>query len=136
MTSATDFLRQFDDQYILGVASMDATHREFLHLVERASLADKSSFALAFDALFKHTQQHFQQEESTMTAISHAAKGEHFAEHRRILGDMEKFNTRVAAGRHAMARAWVKDSVLQWFHTHAHTMDSALAADLIAKDKV
>ena len=136
MTSATDFLRQFDDHYTLGVDFMDSTHREFLQLVEQACTADRQSFAVAFDALFRHTRQHFHDEETAMAEINHAAKGEHIAEHQRILGDMERFNARVTAGRHSMAKAWVKDSILQWFHTHAQTMDSALAADLIAKRTV
>lgn len=67
-----------------------------------------------------------------MAELKHGALAEHRADHQRILGEMERFNQKVAAGRQAMARAWVSDTLVQWFHSHAQTMDSALAADIKA----
>ncbi|WP_317932900.1 hemerythrin family protein [Halioxenophilus sp. WMMB6] len=131
--SAQDFLTRFEQEYCLGVDTMDETHRQFLNQVAAACAADKAGFAGAMQQLFNHTQAHFADEEASMSRIGHAAMAEHVADHQRILGDMDRFNERVAAGRHTMARAWVADSLLQWFHTHAQTMDSALAAELKAE---
>ena len=136
MAEIDHYIKGFDDNYRLGVAAMDDTHQEFLELVQQAVMAGKQDFATKFDALFKHTQTHFAEEEATMEAIEHGSKGEHVADHQRILGDMERFNQRAAAGRATMARAWVSDSLLLWFHTHAQTMDSALAADIKAAEVV
>lgn len=132
MTSITEVLAQFNTSYRLGVPSMDDTHLEFINMVQAAIQADTSEFASAFNDLFQHTKVHFATEEEVMTRLNHGSKAEHIADHQRILGDMDRFNQRAAAGRASMARAWVGDSLLQWFHTHAQTMDSALAADIKA----
>lgn len=130
MTSITEIKAQFDSNYRLGVPSMDDTHLEFINLVQATIEADKNSFPSAFDSLFEHTRTHFATEEDIMEQLDHGSKAEHVADHQRILGDMDRFNQKAAAGRATMARAWVGDSLLQWFHTHAQTMDSALAADI------
>lgn len=129
-THAEQCLIQFDSLYTLGVETMDNTHREFLALVMTAANATHGEFSGAFDALFQHTHRHFSHEESIMKEIGHGALNEHQADHQRILGDMDRFNQRALAGKHTMAKAWVQDSLILWFHTHAQTMDSALAADI------
>lgn len=127
---AIDILDEFDQQYHLGDVEMDQTHREFLSAAYQAGNATGSEFGRLFKQLFEHTQTHFAAEEARMQAIGHALLGEHRADHQRILGDMARFCERIAAGRSTMAKAWLNDSLMQWFKTHAKTMDSALASDL------
>ncbi|MYM62499.1 bacteriohemerythrin [Pseudomaricurvus sp. HS19] len=116
--------------YSLGDAEMDHSHDEFMQLAQQAASAQPAEFAPALQQLLQHTQEHFEKEELRMHSSDHRLLNEHRAEHQRILGDMERFCQRARAGRSTMARAWVRDNLLDWFSAHVKTMDSALAAHL------
>ena len=120
MPTNSEMLEQFEATYAMGDASIDHTHREFLELCVAAAQAQGAAFAERFAALFAHTQAHFADEEARMQASAYQS----------LLGDMERFCQRAGAGRSAMARAWLNDSLPQWFDLHARTMDSALAVHL------
>lgn len=111
-------------------AAIDQTHQEFVELLNATRAAKGAEFARLFAELFAHTQQHFAAEEKMMEDSACPTLGEHRADHQRILGDMDRFNQRVIAGRSAMARAWLDDSLPDWFNTHLKTMDAALANHL------
>lgn len=130
MPTTQEMLERFQDSYALGDDAIDSTHLEFLELCLAASNAKGSEFAEKFQALFAHTSRHFADEETRMQASGYPAFGEHRANHQRILGDMERFWQRAAAGRAQMARAWLNDSLPAWFDLHAKTMDSALVIHL------
>lgn len=130
MPSSREILERFDTAYAVGDAAIDHTHREFLELCLAAEQAPGDEFAASLQALFAHTQAHFAEEEVRMQATAYPALGEHRAHHRTLLGDLQRFAQRAAAGRDAMARAWLSDSLPQWFDLHARTMDSALAVHL------
>ncbi|MGB1091956.1 MAG: bacteriohemerythrin [Oceanobacter sp.] len=123
----------FEGQYVIGDTVMDEVHEEFVVLGLLAQNAKGQAFADAFKRLFEHTQQHFADEEARMQATGYPAYGEHRADHQRILGDMDRFNQRIQAGRSAMARSWLNDSLPNWFDVHAKTMDSSLSAHLNQK---
>ena len=124
---------EFEQSYLLGDKIMDQTHREFVGFVRDISGLPSSQIGPLFQTLFDHTRSHFETEEKCMQAIGHGLYAEHRANHQRILGDMERFLQRAIAGRGTMAKAWAVDSLMDWFSTHAKTMDSALAADLKEK---
>ncbi|GAB2191097.1 bacteriohemerythrin [Sessilibacter sp. MAH1] len=130
MTNINDLVSNFDPQLKLDLVEVDTIHQEFLHLVEQATKAKGLEFADIFKNLLAHTQAHFSGEEENMKKIGHSSMLEHISDHQRILGDMSRFNDKVQVGRTQMARAWMTDSLLQWFDTHVKTMDSALAVDL------
>ena len=111
----------------LGDREMDAHHREFLTLAEQAASAPGAELAPALRQLVEHTREHFGDEENRMQSVNHPQLPEHRAEHQRILGDMERFYQRAEAGRGTMARAWVRENLLDWFSLHVRTMDSAIA---------
>jgi len=118
--------------HTLGIEAMDATHREFVALVDAAqAAAGDAEFARLFGELYAHVCRHFDDESKLMRECRFAATGEHENEHRRVLGDLTHLKARVAAGRPAMARAYV-EGLPQWFAGHLATMDSALAASLRA----
>ncbi len=129
MPTAQEMLAAFD-RYAVGHADMDHTHREFLLLCIETLQAQGPAFAEQFVRLFEHTRAHFAEEEARMQASAFPALLEHRADHQRTLGDMDRFAQRAAAGRGSMARAWLSESLPQWFALHARTMDSALAAHL------
>ncbi len=130
MKTVTDLIQHFETNTELGIVDIDTTHREFLELVEKTTKSSGANFALEFSHLLTHTMDHFKKEEESMKQLGHGSLIEHISDHQRILGDMSRFNDKVQAGRTQMARAWLNDSLMQWFDTHVKTMDSAFAADL------
>ena len=126
-------VESFEENYLLGVPVMDETHREFVDLVNRLTAAGNESFAALFAELVRHTEAHFEAENMLMQATGFPAIREHMDEHRRVLGDLMRMQGRVDAGSAAMARAYVREQIPDWFSLHALTMDSALAAHIKAR---
>jgi hemerythrin-like metal-binding protein len=119
-----------DAAHTLGVDEMDHTHREFTALVAMLIEADDSDFAILFQKLLDHCRQHFSNEGRLMRISRFPALGEHEGEHHRVYGDLVQMNRTVQRGRLALARAYVKTGLTEWFGLHLATMDSALAAHL------
>ncbi|MET0116865.1 MAG: hemerythrin domain-containing protein [Sedimenticola sp.] len=123
----------FEEQYKLGIAEMDDTHREFVELVNRLEKADKTEFIQLFEELAMHTRNHFDAENARMKESGFPAINEHMGEHQRVLGEMHRFSVRVEQGNILLARAYVVEQLPAWFSLHFQTMDSALAAHLKAR---
>lgn len=119
----------WDERHALGVAAMDATHREFVAHLEALTAADDASFPGLFEALAEHTRQHFDGEAVLMKQCRFPATGEHTSEHLRVLGEMAFMGRAAKAGRLKTARSYV-EALPAWFATHLATMDAALAACL------
>ena len=118
----------------LGVDSMDATHGEFIALVDELNhTADAQAFADGFARLGAHTQRHFEHESRLMRACRFPAIGEHESAHARVLGELAFMQRQVSAGRLAPARDYVR-GLPDWFHSHLLTMDAALAGCLKRQD--
>lgn len=118
----------------LGVDSMDATHGEFIALVDELNhTADAQAFADGFARLGAHTQRHFEHESRLMRACRFPAIGEHESAHARVLGELAFIQRQVSAGRLAPARDYVR-GLPDWFHSHLLTMDAALAGCLKQQD--
>ncbi|QID19523.1 hemerythrin family protein [Nitrogeniibacter mangrovi] len=117
--------------HALGVADMDATHREFASYVSALSAAPEVEFPALFEQLRAHTRRHFEGEYRLMQACRFAATAEHEAEHARVLADLSHLSIRVQQGNCTMARAYV-NALPDWFAQHLATLDSALAARLKA----
>ncbi len=117
------------ERYALGVAEMDATHREFVELADALLLAGDEEFPALFAQLAEHTRRHFEDEGRLMKSCRFPAIGEHHSEHLRVLGELAHFGRGVAAGRLGLARKYVM-GLPDWFATHLATMDAALAGCL------
>ncbi|MCU7844304.1 MAG: hemerythrin family protein [Candidatus Thiodiazotropha sp. (ex Monitilora ramsayi)] len=117
-------------RYRLEIDSMDKTHLEFIKLVNKLGSADKETFSTLFEQLVDHTNAHFKAENELMQESGFPAISEHMGEHERILGDLNRMQSRVTQGGSLLPRAYVKDHLPGWFDLHAQTMDSALAAHL------
>lgn len=125
-------IADFESRYVLGVADMDETHREFVDLVNRLESASSTTFPALFEELLKHTREHFKSEEALMEQSGFPAIREHKAEHQRVLGELTRFAGKATSGSLAFGRAYVREQLPPWFDLHAKTMDSALAAHLKA----
>ena len=121
-------------QYALGVAEMDATHGDFIALVDALQTAGDAEFPALFAQLHEHTRAHFENEARLMKACRFPAIGEHHNEHLRVLGELAHFSRSLSRGRLSAARAYVQ-ALPDWFGSHLATMDSALAACLKAQGK-
>jgi hemerythrin-like metal-binding protein len=119
----------WDEQFALGVADMDATHREFVNMADALRQASDDEFPVLFASLQEHTRRHFEHEGKLMKQCRFPAIGEHNSEHLRVLGELAHFGRGVAAGRLNMARNYVQN-LPTWFATHLATMDAALAGCL------
>jgi hemerythrin len=123
-----------DDDYLhLGIPDMDVVHAEFATLVNRLAEAEVEAFAALFPELLVHTRAHFAAEEELMRHTNFPSRQEHVAEHGRVLGEMERFAERLAAGKTIFARAYIEDRIPDWFATHTQTLDYALAVYLKSK---
>jgi hemerythrin-like metal-binding protein len=114
----------------LGIDEMDQTHREFTALVNLLIEASDAEFAALFGKLLDHCRRHFSNEGRLMRISRFPALGEHEGEHHRVYGDLVQMNRTVQRGRLALARAYVRTGLTEWFALHLATMDSALAAHL------
>lgn len=123
-----------DPRYKLGVDDMDSTHLQFIYLVNQLYMADKTDFCSLFDDLVKHTEIHFNAENTLMKSSGFPASSEHMDEHLRVLGELHRIDRLVKDGSITIARAYIKDRLPEWFNLHAMTMDSALAAHLKSTD--
>ena len=119
----------WDEQFVLGVTEMDATHREFVDLADALLQASDDTFPVRFACLQEHTRRHFEHEGKLMKQCRFPAIGEHNSEHLRVLGELAHFGRAVAAGRLTMARNYV-ENLPAWFAIHLTTMDAALAGCL------
>lgn len=118
-----------ESRHSLGVAEMDATHREFVALAEALLSATDEVFPELWQRLHEHTRQHFEREGQLMKDCRFPAIGEHTSEHLRVLGELAHFSRGVAAGRLGLARDYAQ-ALPSWFANHLATMDAALAACL------
>ncbi|HYQ72601.1 MAG TPA: hemerythrin family protein [Gammaproteobacteria bacterium] len=125
-----ELIESFDAHYRLGIPQMDATHREFVDLVNRLGESGKAGFLCRFEELVRHTEDHFSAENALMQESGFPAIREHMDEHRRVQGDLQRLLARVEAGSTVLAHAYVIEQLPPWFRLHAVTMDSALAAHL------
>jgi hemerythrin-like metal-binding protein len=133
---------EWGERYVLGIAPMDETHREFVELcnalinawpksehVSDASPAVSGgtvqNFLGQFDAFIEHTAAHFDQENRWMEAVNFPAPC-HREEHDRVLAVAQEVRRRVENGDLFLGRRLLEE-LSPWFDNHIDTMDTALA---------
>ncbi len=128
----TDILRPWSDDYLTGIAPIDADHRKLSAaanaLIEKL-LADRSDgVAAALAALGDALDAHFELEENLMEKAGYAPLLEHAREHRRLRQSYRQFAAKVTSGADdfrylAFACQCV---VADWLIDHAQKSDRAL----------
>lgn len=110
----------------LGEPVTDATHAEFVQLLDAVARADDAGFLLAMDEWIDHTRHHFAQEESWMDAMQFGPRHCHAGEHQQVLAVCEAVRRKVAEeGQLELARRLVSE-LSGWFAHHVNTMDSMM----------
>ena len=104
----------------IGIAEIDAQHRQLQALLERLKQSTDKRYAFAADAILGElviqTRIHFAVEESLMRLLSFPDTEAHVEEHRRLTEQLEKLRRRaqdfeVADGLAAFIQTWLVDHV-------------------------
>jgi len=120
------------DEYKLGHAAMDDTHREFVELVGGMERANDADFPALFHRFVDHAQRHFELEKTLMSDGDFPAKDCHVEEHDKVLASVLQVKPLVDAGRIDIGRSLVQ-ALREWFPAHADYLDSALAQWLVKR---
>lgn len=87
----------------------------------------------AWEALAKHTEEHFLREELAMKEVSFPAFAVHQAEHQRVLADMAgHFQAWRGGGPVKALLAYADEGITDWFVNHVQTMDFITARFVMA----
>lgn len=123
----------WNDNYLLGHATIDDTHREFVQVVDALLTVSDAQIPEALDAFIRHAEAHFSQENDWLNSPGFPGGGEcHIAEHEKVLRSARDVLQVVTEGRLEVARAFAR-ALIEWFPGHADYMDSALAAWLVMR---
>ncbi|WP_322104178.1 hemerythrin domain-containing protein [Paraburkholderia sp. J41] len=114
----------------LGEPVTDATHTEFLYLLDRARDATDDALVGALDAWIAHTREHFAQEERWMDATEFGPRHCHAGQHRHVLQVAALVRAEIADhGRFDLGRRLIGE-VRDWFAHHVLTMDSMMISHM------
>jgi hemerythrin len=125
-------LIEWSDALTLGVAKMDATHREFVDQLNALADAGDDVLLAGLDDFIAHTVEHFEQENGWMGSMDYPPIHCHLEEHEGVLGIMREVRGMVAEGKFELGRVLVRE-LAPWFTNHAATMDAMLATFIQAK---
>ena len=116
----------WSDQLALGNAEMDATHREFVDLLNALGAAEGDAILGSLDAFIAHTEAHFAQEEAWMEEKQFPPRRCHRTEHANILEVVRDVRGRIAGGEQHYGRT-LAEALAEWFPVHAASKDAMLA---------
>lgn len=119
----------WNEELILGDARTDHTHQEFIDLVNATTSAAAEEKLGVYQRLLEHTVEHFAQEERWMTACGIAPDFCHFSQHASVLEVMKEVERRAIGGETAYIGSMI-EALVEWFPTHASSMDASLVAYL------
>lgn len=125
-------LLEWSPQYELGVPRMDATHREFVTLVNALHDAADADMLAALDALLAHTVEHFEQENRWMSLLAFPPAHCHVPEHEGILQIAREVRGMLVEEKFEIGRVLARE-LMPWFVNHAATMDNMLASYIQAR---
>jgi len=114
---------------MLGVASMDTSHRVLFDAVEQVLNAPDAKFTEFYSMLVASIERDFAAEEQLMEEIDFSGLPAHREQHARVLGGLHISESRVRAGDITIGREALT-FLLPWLQVHIPTMDGALAVAL------
>ncbi|MCX7229417.1 MAG: hemerythrin domain-containing protein [Burkholderiales bacterium] len=116
----------WSDAFVLGHEPMDATHREFVALVQAMQTAPEAGLAELLADFEAHARRHFEEEDRWMLETGFPPRDCHMDEHAAVLRSVVEVREMVARGELAQVRR-LADALADWFPRHADWLDSALA---------
>jgi len=119
-------LIDWSDKLVLGVDTMDDTHREFVGQLNALHTAPDEDYLALLDTFIAHTVEHFEQEKRWMAEMNFPPMHCHVQEHDGVLGIMREVRRMVSEGKSHVGRVLTRE-LAPWFENHAATMDATLA---------
>jgi len=129
------------DELRLGEPVTDATHAEFLQLLDAMVKADDAGFPAAFDEWIEHTRHHFAQEEQWMEAMQFGPRFCHTNEHQGVLSVAKAVRDKIAEeqaepagpakGALSLGRR-LAGELSAWFDNHVKSMDTMMVEHMQA----
>lgn len=110
----------------------DATHEEFIVMLNATVSADAAMQLPKYQELVEHTVEHFAQEERWMRACDIPEDFCHFTQHSGVLEVMKEVERRALLGETALI-AQMLEALVEWFPGHAQSMDAGLVTYLKEK---
>ena len=114
------------DRYLLGYPPMDATHREFVEVVNAILSAPDAEIGPLLDKFAQHAEKHFGEEREWMKTTDFPAADCHIDEHEAVMASVRLVVGVVAEGDFAEGRRLATE-LAKWFPGHADYMDAPLA---------
>ena len=129
------------DELRLGEPVTDATHAEFLQLLDAMVKADDAGFLATFDEWIEHTRHHFAQEEQWMEAMQFGPRFCHTNEHEGVLAVAKAVREKIAEemcdpegpgkGGLSLGRR-LAGELSAWFDNHVKSMDTMMVEHMQA----
>jgi len=110
----------------------DATHEEFIVMLNATAIAYAATQLPQYQALLEHTVEHFAQEERWMRACDIPEDFCHFTQHSGVLEVMKEVERRALSGETALITQML-EALVEWFPGHAQSMDAGLVTYLKEK---
>lgn len=117
----------WSDQYLLGFAAMDDTHREFVERVAALECAPDCELPVRLAEFAHHAIEHFAQEEQWMTSTAFPAAKCHADEHAAVLRSVREVEQMLRDGAPVTLARDLTRALIDWFPAHADYMDAALS---------
>jgi hemerythrin len=112
-----------------GDARIDATHQEFVVMINQILATPEDEQLPIYQAFLAHTVEHFAQEERWMLATGFSADNCHAEHHATVLETMRAVKAHyLDTDKHIITR--MAEALAEWFPGHANSMDAGLAAHL------
>jgi hemerythrin len=125
-----------------ALAFINDDHREELALLRIVVAAledrmqgdvDDTEVTRAWEALTRHTSEHFAREELAMKEVRFPASAVHQTEHQRVLAEMAvQYRGWRAGGEVGVLLAYAREGISSWFVSHVQTMDFVTARFVMA----
>ena len=126
--------RYWSPRMSLGMAAVDACHRELLEELARLEDAPDREFAASYVRFVARVEHDFREEEEFMERTAFSGLPSHREQHARMLGGLHHVARQVMAGDLAAGRDVVA-LMPGWFMLHIETMDGAFAPSTLLAEK-
>lgn len=118
----------WDNEYSVGVGSMDAHHKTLFDIMNKLHDAMKSGqaeekIASTIRELVDYTIYHFAEEEKIMESINYAGIAAQKREHTVFVDKMNEYKEKADAGQAIFTVAEVADTSVRWLREHILGMD-------------
>lgn len=117
----------WNDSFLLGLAGMDDSHKEFVSCVAAIQTAADAELAARLADFEVHALAHFEQEQQWMDNSAFPARQCHSDEHAAVLASVREVNGLLEQGVNPQVVRDLAEALADWFPGHADYMDSALS---------